>query len=205
MKRFYRIIVVVLLLLHFASLGTTQEVPVFQQNPDAQRLAELYEKAASREREMAAAKIAEIEMSLADSLKELKDTLISELKKLQDKETKAGNLDAAVEVRDAVKNLENEPNIEKELTSMEVRENLVGSVWEFGPTEAVPSPKNWVRLNADGTVTAGWHEQPSMWAVLPNSSVQMIFQLGRDVHVMKLNADLTLAQFENGSVYRRRK
>ena len=170
----------------------SQDVPKFQHSPDAHVLAEQYAQAVVVERERTTAMITEIEASLDNKLKELRDTLVSELSKLQDSETKAGKLDTAVEIRDAIREILRAKR--RPITPMELRAKLSDSVWNLGPSPSVSLRNNWIRLNSDGTVTTGWHKEPSMWAILPDGSLQMICTGNRSIIRWTINDELNLAR-----------
>lgn len=110
--------------------------------------------------------------------------IVAELEKEKDTETKAEVLEAVVEGNEAIASLNAPPP--ESVTPVDIRSRLVGTTWIEGDKASL-----WFRFNADGTVTASWHKLPSMWAVLPDGTVQMIFTKTRVVKRMRVDATLS--------------
>ena len=54
---------------------------------------------------------------------------------------------------------------------LKLQKGLVGTKWQWPDTMM---GKGWFRLNADGTVTAGWHSTPGMWEVTSGTTIRAV-------------------------------
>lgn len=85
-------------------------------------------------------------------------------------------------------------------TVAELRQQLAGTKWEWNDKRV----KNaWFTLNADGTVTAGWHKKPGTWVVTtPSTIVAVIMLTDRTPENFDVDlAEATLAT-EHGGVHK---
>jgi hypothetical protein len=199
------IVLIVGACLLFSGLLNAEEIE-FKHSKTAKTLLEKYHMAVNKEKDSAAKQIQAIEAKRDFRLAELRDILANELKKVQVEETKNGKLDAAVEIRSAVESLtsklpKNQSAPTKQLDVAKLRQLLCDSVWH---NEKGNRPDSVFQLNADGTITASWHKEASIWTVLPDGTVQMILMQNRAVTQMVLDPSLRTANGKKGKLTFRR-
>jgi len=86
-------------------------------------------------------------------------------------------------------------------TRAELEAKLKGTRWKW-PDEKIV--QGWYILNADGTVTAGWHKQKGSWEVASGSTVNIVvMSFPRTPQTFLASPDLsTLTSTKNGEVHR---
>ncbi|PHS12470.1 MAG: hypothetical protein COA78_08335 [Blastopirellula sp.] len=120
-------------------------------------------------------------------------TLIQELTKLQTLETKAGHLDAAVEIRDSISTTKPITSIYFTPTSKskapEVYANLVGTSWQI-----IGDPSKVLTFNSDFSISGWWGNLPSMWTLLPDGTVKLNAD-GRTIQTIRFPDDYREAYY----------
>jgi hypothetical protein len=68
---------------------------------------------------------------------------------------------------------------------------LTGTQWGTTDNGHVPRNAGLIRFNGDGTVTASWHGDATLWSVLPNGEVKLIHTKNRAVRTIVFNDTFT--------------
>jgi hypothetical protein len=178
------------------AFGQTRE---FTHSKKARLLYFQYDAAMTREQEKFGREQDDLQSKYDKAFQELRETLVAELQKVQDVETKEGHLDAALEIREAITALKSGHT--DKLTPADIRSKLVGTVWVHNAE--TNKGDAYFRFNADGTISTSWHELPSMWSVLPDGTVQMMFTQNRKIRTMRVDATFKSGRGGGSWIYRR--
>lgn len=128
------------------------------------------------------AEVSKAQKECQDRVAKARKQFVTELDAVKVTLTKGGQLDDAIAVRDVIEAIETQTDPDA------LRTQLADTTWIW-PDGGVSRP--WFSLNADGTVTAGWHGKPGLWTVSPDGTVKMIVSSSGDIHEVRFNSKLT--------------
>ncbi|PHS12471.1 MAG: hypothetical protein COA78_08340 [Blastopirellula sp.] len=166
-----------------ASAICLAQSPQFKHSPKAKNLAIEYNAKIKKQAESLKKELDAIQVKFELQENKRRRILLSELKKIKLEETKAGNLDAAVEVEEAIKKIEQPASLPQEdLLGTQVRSQLVGSVWKNAKNATVT-------FNDNGTVTNSYHKRETLWAVRRDGTLVMMWSdtFSREVDRFRLS------------------
>jgi len=194
MKHKYHIMIALFVLLF--SLSAIGDDLEFKHSGKAKVLGGQYATEVAKAEQLQATQLEKLNDDTEAKRQQLLATLIFDLKIIQGEETKVGNLDAALEIREKIEILTSPtaPPAAK-ITPMQLREKLSNTTWLH---EAGKAANNQFRFNDDGTVTAGWHTKFGMWAVLPDLTVQAMVMDNRSLTRIVMDPSLKAAKTVSG-------
>lgn len=80
-----------------------------------------------------------------------------------------------------------------------LRDQLDGTTWKWSDPKL---KQNWFRLNADGTLTAGWHTKSCLWSVASGTTIKVQVTSERDVQELRVDLKAgTLTDVKSREVY----
>jgi hypothetical protein len=124
---------------------------------------------------------------------ELTIKLVADLELAQEVATKAGKLDDAIQIREAIalRKADSKPKATPSRLSDEekLKRALAGTLWQS--TKPKSSLGNMVfEFCPDHTIKASWHEDPSLWTATGARQVSAIMTHSRFISHLKFDADL---------------
>jgi hypothetical protein len=118
--------------------------------------------------------------------------LIAELEQAKAQAMQAGQLDEANAIQAAIDEANEELNRLLGKPQALTEEDVAGTRWQWHDQQF--GSRAWFQLNADGTVTAGWHQKKGEWKLLGDRRISAkITATGNRVHTLRVASDLRSA------------